>query len=148
MMEYHHHHHYDPIASKDDKGEEETALLESGKEPEEAAETGALMMTSGRHSSIRTAHHQYRQKPAPLLTRWRKSHSVHCVLNLFLTAVLLCSIVFVWLRDAATKRQSTSPDVEHYHYYCMFVGKWFPPPSEYLTYGSSPLRSFLLAHSK
>ncbi|KAK7750556.1 hypothetical protein SLS62_007532 [Diatrype stigma] len=118
-MEYHN--HYDHKARKHDgegdeeQKDEEEAVLEGGEELAEAAET-ATLMPSGHHSSIRTAHH-YRQRTAPLPAR-RKSHRVHCVLNFILTAVLLCSIAFVWLRDAATRRQSaSSPDVERYHYY-------------------------------
>lgn len=51
----------------------------------------------------------------------RNHHRAHHILNSFLTVVLLCSIVFVWLHHALRDRgcAAAAADVEHYHYYCM-----------------------------
>lgn len=82
----------------------EEAFLE-GKE---IAETETLIF--GHDSGIIT------RKPS--LAKPRKSHRIHHILNSILTAILLCSIAFVGLRDATRSRKDTA-DVEHYHYYCM-----------------------------
>lgn len=55
----------------------------------------------------------------PSLFRSIKYHKVHTILNLTLTAILICSIINVWQHwDPGSGLRSL--DVEKYHYYCLF----------------------------